>query len=148
MTVLFLDANVPMYVAGEEHPLKAPCTRILRLASDYPASFVTDAEVLQELLTRYLALNRRSRAWEVVGDFALVMQGRIEAVTAADVVNAAEASQTHRSLSARDLLHAEVMRRLDVTRLISADSGFDAVGGIERLDPGLLDTWEETLDLN
>ena len=52
---VFLDANVPIYAAGREHPLKAPCVRVLELAAERPYDFVTDAEVLQELLHRYLA---------------------------------------------------------------------------------------------
>ena len=36
-------------------------------------------------------------------------------------------------LSARDAVHAAVMRRHRVTRLLSFDAGFDRVIGIERI---------------
>ena len=51
---VFIDANVPIYAAGGDHPYKEPCSRILRMAAEEPQSFVTDSEVLQELMHRYL----------------------------------------------------------------------------------------------
>ena len=52
---VFIDANVPIYAAGGDHPYKEPCARILRMAAEQPQPFVTDSEVLQELMHRYLA---------------------------------------------------------------------------------------------
>ena len=52
---VFIDANVPIYAAGGDHPYKEPCARILRMAAEEPQPFVTDSEVLQELMHRYLA---------------------------------------------------------------------------------------------
>ena len=50
----FIDANVPIYASGREHPNKEPCARILMMAAEHPLSFVTDVEVLQELVHRYV----------------------------------------------------------------------------------------------
>ena len=63
---VFIDANVPIYAAGREHLYKQPCVRILRMVADNPQLFVTDAEVLQELLHRYLASGRWILGREVV----------------------------------------------------------------------------------
>ena len=41
---VFLDANVPIYAAGKEHPKKEPCALVLNMAAEHPLSFVTDAE--------------------------------------------------------------------------------------------------------
>ena len=54
----FIDANVPIYAAGREHPYKSPCADILRMVAENPQAFITDAEVLQELVHRYLAQGR------------------------------------------------------------------------------------------
>ena len=54
---IFLDTNVPIYAAGRPHALKKPCAQILMLVAERPHAFLTDAEVLQELLHRYLALH-------------------------------------------------------------------------------------------
>ena len=51
---VFIDANVPIYPADRDHPYKDPCARILRMLADDPQFFVTDSEVLQEMMHRYL----------------------------------------------------------------------------------------------
>ena len=86
----FIDANVPIYAAGREHPYKAPCARVLMLAAEHPQSFVTDAEVLQELVHRYVASGRWTLGREVLFSFAEVMHDRIEPVYAKDILEAAE----------------------------------------------------------
>lgn len=138
----FIDANVPIYAAGRDHPYKEPCARILNMAADNPEAFVTNAEVLQELLHRYLATERWTLGRAVVSSFAELMSGRIEPVYLQDVLLAAELANEHQGVSARDLVHAAVMRRLDLSRIISADRDFDRVAGIERLDPLQLADWQ------
>ena len=138
---VFIDANVPVYAAGREHPYKGPCARILRMVGESPRSFVTDAEVLQELLHRYLASRRRALGREVVRAFARAMHGRVEPVHAADVTLAADLADINPQVSARDLVHAAVMRRLAASRIISADTDFDRLAGVERLDPLGVGEW-------
>jgi predicted nucleic acid-binding protein len=144
----FLDANVPIYAAGAPHPLKSPCLEVLRLAVEHPSAFVTDAEVLQELLHRYVAIKRWQQGREVLKRFTELMLGRIEPVAEEDVTLAAgmvDAGHAARDLSARDLLHAAIMKRLGVTRMVSADSGLDGLPGIQRLDPTKVARWRPLL---
>jgi predicted nucleic acid-binding protein len=146
MRRIFLDANIPIYAAGRDHPLKAPCSHILRLAADHPERFLTDAEVAQELLHFYLARGTILQGVEVVLAFTTLLAGRIEPVRAEDVVLACHlAVERGAGLSARDLLHAAVMRRLGVTHIISADRGFDRLPFLHRLDPATLETWSDLL---
>ena len=86
----FLDANVPIYAVGRDRPPKKSCSRILRMVADDPRPFVTDSEVLQELLHRYLSPGRWALGPEVVRSFAEAMQGRIAPVHAEDVILASE----------------------------------------------------------
>ena len=138
---LFIDANVPIYVAGRPHPLKEPCGRILLLAEQHPDAFVTDAEVLQELLHRYLAIRLVPQGQTVLNGFAALMEGRVEPIHAADVVAAGVLAQSQGGLSARDLVHAAVMHRLGVERIVTVDTGFDRLPGIQHLDPAHFDAW-------
>jgi predicted nucleic acid-binding protein len=56
--MIFLDSNLPMYLVGSSHPHKTDAQRLLeRLISDRDR-LVTDAEVLQEILHRYVAIRR------------------------------------------------------------------------------------------
>jgi len=138
---LFLDANIPIYVAGRPHPLQAPCTRILELVAHQPQAFLTNAEVLQELLHRYLSLRRWPEGQQIIEGFARLMQGHIEPITAADVLGATALAEGHPGLSARDLLHVAVLRRVGAAGIITADARFESVAGLRRFDPAQLDTW-------
>ena len=142
---VFIDANVPIYAAGGEHPCKEPCARILRMAAEHPQLFVTDSEVLQELMHRYLVSGRWSPGSEVLRAFAEALHGRIEPVVAADVLAAADMADRHRDVSARDLVHTAVMRRLGASQIISADADFDRLEGIVRLDPLRVEEWERSI---
>ena len=141
----FIDANVPIYATGIDHPCKAPCSRILSMVADNPEAFVTNSEVLQELLHRYLATGRWLLGKEVVSSFAELMTGRIESVYPQDVLLAAEMADEHQGVSARDLVHAAVMRRLQIGRIISSDGDFGRVSGIERLDPLRVGQWQTSV---
>lgn len=141
----FIDANVPIYAAGRDHPLKAPCIQVLMLAADHSQAFVTDAEVLQELLHRYLSLRLWPQGQEVFRRFNQLMQERVEGVNASDVQRAAGLADSHLELSARDLLHAAVMQRLGVRRIISTDAGFDRLPEVERLDPAKIASWRRSI---
>lgn len=152
---VFVDANIPTYAAGREHPLKEPCKEILELVASYPRMFCTDAEVLQELLHRYLSLRRWPEGKQIISDFATLMRGSVEAVHDEDVLLGAELvsrlltpsnSETNLAefgLEARDLLHIAVMMRTGSSRIVTADKDFDGLGneGIKRLDPAKVKHW-------
>lgn len=44
-------------------------------------------------------------------------------------------------LSARDLIHVAIMRRVGSRQIVTADRAFDAIEGIERLDPLRVEEW-------
>jgi predicted nucleic acid-binding protein len=115
------------------------------LVADFPGSFVTDAEVLQELLHRYLAIRAWSVGESVFDRFAILMKGRIAPMPDRDVELAGSLVNEMPRLQARDLIHLAVMRRLGATRIVSSDRGFDAVPGVERLDPARFDEWRDTV---
>ena len=141
----FIDANVPIYAAGRAHPLKEPCVQVLLLAAEHPQVFVTDAEVLQELLHRYLSIRLWPLGREAFLRFGELMEDRIEAIQAGDVQRAATLADDHSELASRDLLHAAVMERLGLRCIISADAGFDRIQWVERLDPARFTDWRPTL---
>lgn len=145
MTSIFLDTNIPMYAAGGPHILRTPCRRVMTLLDAAPNAFVTDAEVMQEIIHRYVSLRRWPQGRVVFSIFARAMRGRIEPVNAIDTEQAAAFADSYPHLSARDLIHAAVMQRLGVTRIVSTDGGFDHIDDIERLDPLFVEDWAETV---
>jgi len=55
------------------------------------------------------------------------------AVEGSDVLAAKDLLHAHPKLSARDAVHAAVMRRHGITEIVSFDPGFDALSGLRRL---------------
>ena len=70
------------------------------MAAEHPQSFVTDVEVLQELLHRYVATGRWVLGREVLRSFAELMHDRIEPVYEEDVHLAARLADTLPRISA------------------------------------------------
>lgn len=134
-----------MYAGGAEHALKHPCIRVLDLASQSPSNVATDAEVLQEILHRYVAIRRWPLGREILREFATVLAGRIHPLYGSDVLLAAALADEFSNLSVRDVLHLAVMRRTGISRIVSTDWQFDRIEGIERLDPMLVDEWASTI---
>jgi uncharacterized protein len=130
--VILVDSNIPMYLVGASHPHKVDAQRwVEKLLSDRQR-LVTDAEVLQEILHRYVALNRRD-AIQPAFDSLLGVIDEVLAVDRAIVERAREIVFGHRRLSARDAVHLAVMEQHGIDRILSFDSGFDGFPGITRL---------------
>ncbi|MBJ7608099.1 MAG: type II toxin-antitoxin system VapC family toxin [Candidatus Dormibacteraeota bacterium] len=130
--MILVDSNVPMYLVGASHPHKADAQHALERLITEHRRLVTDAEVFQEILHRYVAIGRRDAiqpAFDalrgVVDDVLPVVEG--------DVMRAKDVLGTHRALSARDAIHAAVMANHGIEQMLSFDRGFDSVAGIERI---------------
>ncbi len=130
--MIFVDSNVPMYLVGAEHPHKADARRLLEAAIAAGERLVTDAEVLQEIVHRYVAIDRRD-AIQPAFDAVLGVVDEVFPVTRADVERAKTIVLGKRRLSSRDALHAAIMEHQRVERIMSFDHGFDALPGVTRL---------------
>ena len=128
--MIFLDSNIPMYLVGADHPLKRTSRALLERAIADGEVLVTDAEVLQEILHRYVAIDRRDAIGPAT-DAILGVVDEVYPVEREDVERARRLVQTTR-LSARDAVHVAIMRRRGITRILSFDRGFDEVQGIAR----------------
>ena len=94
----------------------------------------TSSEVLQEILHRYLSLQRSAQAIQVTQDFIIIVP-RVLPVTLVNIERALELTARYPDLSARDLIRAAVMLNHDITQILSADVHFDQIEEIERIDP-------------
>ena len=121
-----------MYLVGAEHPNKGMARLLLERCIHEGMRLVTDAEVLQEVLHRYVAIRRRE-AIQPAFDALLGVVDDVFPVERADVERATTLLAGSPALSARDAIHLATMERRDVTRILSFDGGFDGHPGIERL---------------
>ncbi len=92
-----------MYLVGGPHPHKADSQRLLESAIAAGERLVTDVEVLQEVLHRYVAVNRRD-AVQPAFDAVLGLVNEVFAVTLDDALRAKDFVQGKPRLSARDAL--------------------------------------------
>jgi hypothetical protein len=130
--LILIDSNVPMYLIGAQHPHKVDAQRLLERLISGRDRLVTDAEVLQEILHRYVAIDRRD-AIQAAFDLLLRIVDEVLPVDQGAAERAKDIVMGHRRLSARDALHIAVMERERIERILSFDSGFDGFPGISRL---------------
>jgi len=132
--MIFIDSNIPMYLVGAPHPHKADARRLIEQCITERERLITDAEVLQEILHRYAAIDRRD-AIQAAFDAILGIVDEILAIDKPAAERAKEIVLGHSRLSPRDAIHIAVMERRGVRRILSFDAGFDGLPGIERLKP-------------
>jgi hypothetical protein len=129
--VIFIDSNVPMYLVGAPHPHKADAQKLLEALILRKERLVTDAEVFQEILHRYVAIGRREAVQPAFD--ALDVVDEVLPIERRDVERAKQIVLGAPALSARDAVHIAVMEHHEITRIFSFDRAFDSRPGIERL---------------
>ncbi len=130
--MIFIDSNIPMYLVGAAHPHKVDARRLLERAVVEGRRLVTDAEVLQEILHRYVAIGRRDAIWPCL-DLLLEVTDEVLPVTLDTVSAAAGIVLGHPDLSARDAVHLAIMKEHGIEEILSFDRHFDGVPGVRRL---------------
>lgn len=130
--MIFVDSNIPMYLVGADHPNKVAARRRLEQAIVDNVPLASDVEVFQELLHRYVAIGRR----DAIGPACDALLGVVDVVhpiELEDVTRARRLAETAPGLSARDAVHLAVMQRHGITRILTFDTGFDGIVGVERI---------------
>ena len=130
----FLDANILMYAAGSEHPLRGPCQTALTKAVDQEIRLVTDAEVLQEILHRYFSIGRPDSA-RTVHRSAIDLCDEVLPIEAEHTTRALELLLKHPELTPRDAIHVATMQVHGLELMLSTDRDFDSLSQVERVDP-------------
>lgn len=131
--MILVDSNVPMYLVGGPHPNKAKAQLLIEKLAMERRRLVTDAEVLQEIMHRFVSINRRD-AIQPAFDALLHVVDQVLAIDKDVVTRAKQIVLGYSQLSARDAVHVAVMQENRITEILSFDSGFDAVPGITRLE--------------
>lgn len=130
--MIFVDSNIPIYLIGAEHPTKRAAETVVHRLLNSEQTLVTDAEVYQEILHRYNAIRRPDA---IAPAFELLDQltDACVPVTVDTVRRAKTLLESHPGLSARDAVHAAVMKANEIRDVLSFDSGFDSIPGLARV---------------
>lgn len=120
-----------MYLVGSPHPNRQLLEEFFRTQAGQ--LFVTSAEVYQEVIHRYLAIDRL----EAIDDCFTFLDRIVESVHPigrADVELAKGLAMDYGgSLSSRDCLHLATMELHKIHRILTLDEAFQRLPGIESL---------------
>ena len=131
---LFVDTNVFMYLAGDDPLMRDRCRAALRALVDREVPLLTSAEVLQEILHRYVSIDRVDHARLVYGA-AVDICKEILPIAERQTARALALLLRHPHLPARDALHVAAMQDRGIRRILSAARHFDRVDAVHRVDP-------------
>lgn len=132
--MILLDANVPIYSQGRDHPYRESCRAIIDQVNAGDQSYAIDAETLQEVLYYYTRQGEVSRGIQVVEDL-LPRFSDIIPITATEITTAMRLLTETHDLSTRDAIHAAVVFEHGLEGIVSADRDYDRIPGLRRLDP-------------
>lgn len=130
----FVDTNVFMYAVGAEHPHKAPSIRFFQGAADGAHEIATSAEVLQEILHRFWAIQRIKDGYRLC-EYVHSVCDLILPVLPEDIYDAIAMAKPLRSISPRDAIHVATMKRHGISTIVSFDRHFDSFKNIRRFIP-------------
>ena len=130
--MIFIDSNIPMYIVGAPHPHKVDSEHLLERCISDGERLVTDVEVLQEILHRYIAIKRKD-AIQPAFEALLGVVDEVFPIDLRDIERSKDILLGTERISARDALHLSVMERRKIENIMSFDTGFDRFPGIRRL---------------
>ena len=119
-----------MYLVGASHPNRERLEAFLHHRPD--EDYVTSAEVYQEIIHRFVAIDRRAAiedAFSLLDDLVV----SVFPIQRSDVDAAREIAILQPKLSARDCLHLAVMQANGVDRILTFDGAFSGQPGVTRL---------------
>lgn len=121
-----------MYLIGEDHPHKRDASLILEKLASERERLVTNSEVLQEILHRYTAIQRKD-AIQPCLDALYGFIDDIFPIEEEDVLSAKALVLAYDQLTARDALHVSHMKRYQIEIIFSFDKHYDALPKIKRI---------------
>ena len=92
----------------QDVPIRSAAQRIILALAMGELDGVTDAEVFQEILYRYLHIGEGTRGFRIFDDFYRIMLGRTLSVEGDDARQARELAERYPGLSPRDLIHLAI----------------------------------------
>jgi predicted nucleic acid-binding protein len=135
--VIVLDTTVLSYAVGDEHPLRAPCRKVLVAHGEGRIDVSTTVEVVQEFV--HVRARRRPRADAVAlgryyrAAFALLV------TDPADLDLGLALFDRFPSLGAFDAVLAAVTLNRQAEALVSADQAFGTIPGLPWVNPATPD---------
>lgn len=132
--MIVFDTTVLAYAVGVDHPLKAPCQRLIRAVADGELFATTTVEVIQEFAHVRARRRDRKEAAALARDYTELL-GPLLVVEETDLREGLRLFEEDTSIGAFDAVLAATARVVGADALVSADSGFSAVPDIRHVMP-------------
>jgi predicted nucleic acid-binding protein len=132
--VIVLDTTVLAYAVGTDHPLRAPCRRLVLAIADGEVVATTTIEVIQEFT--HVRARRRDRkdAAELARDYIELLSPLL-IVEEPDLREGLRLFEENLDIGAFDAILAAAAHAAGADALVSADAGFSAVANIRHVVP-------------
>lgn len=129
-----VDTNVFLYARGREHPLRNACRTIVAAAARQDVMLEASVEVVQEFA--HILLRRDVPREVALADAADVRsQCLLHDFDTGVLAEALRLLGAYPVLGVRDAVHAATALRAGIGAILSADVAFEALDGLERVDP-------------
>lgn len=132
--MLTIDTNILLYKSGAEHPLKAPCTRVLDLVADGTFEAMTTPEAIQEFAHVYARRRGRQAAVERAIEYAALL-APLRSSELEHLEVGLQLWADNEQLDAFDSVLAAVALDTKYSTVVSADRAFASVPGITHVFP-------------
>lgn len=134
MRAFLYDTAVFLYALGREHAYRDPCRRIVKLATSCALTGDASVGLIHEFVQ--VRLRRTGDHVTAVGDGRAVAElCRLHAVERRDLALALELVERHQLGGVRDGIFAATASNRGIDAILSPDRAFDAIDGLERIDP-------------
>lgn len=128
------DTAVFVYAVGADHPYRGPCREIIERARRRELAGEASVELVQEFA--HVRLRRTADRHEAI-DLAHAVAGlcRLHDFAKEDLPLTLALLRQHDGLAVRDACFAATALNHEIDAILSPDPAFDAVAGLERIDP-------------
>jgi predicted nucleic acid-binding protein len=133
--VIVVDTTVLVYAVGDEHPLLEPSRRLVRAVAGGAIRATTTVEVIQEFAHVRARRRPRSDAASLARDFAETFAPLL-VVDRSALEEGLALFETHDTLNCFDAVLAAAALAGDAGALVSADTGFADVPGLNHVALG------------
>lgn len=131
---VFIDTAVFMYAGGPEHPLRPPCQALMIEVGAHTIDAVTSAEVIQEILHRYVSIRDQDRGITIARD-AMDLMGPVLPVTHSVMARVPPLIERYPGLATRDLVHVATCLDAGVDTLVTTDTAMTRIAEIRCVHP-------------
>jgi predicted nucleic acid-binding protein len=134
MNRFLYDTSIFIYARGAEHAYRAPCRELVELAESGAVAGEASVELVQEYahILRRRGLNGKTVREQARDVAALCL---LHDFAEEDLRLALNLVAGQATLGMRDAVHAATALRRGISIIVSTDTDFDGVAGLERLDP-------------